>query len=70
MAMCAFNFGYDVGTFGGVQAMTPFIHSFGSYNASTDSWALPGWLSSVMNAVPFLGKAVVCLLLYAFLEHL
>lgn len=60
MAMCAFNFGYDVGTFGGIQAMTSFDQRFGRYNKSTGVWSLPGWLSSVMTATPFLGKALVC----------
>ncbi|KAJ5464666.1 uncharacterized protein N7458_000352 [Penicillium daleae] len=61
MAMCAFNFGYDVGTFGGVQAMTSFDQRFGKYNKSTGAWALPGWMSSVMTATPFLGKALGCM---------
>lgn len=60
MAMCAFNFGYDVGTFGGVQAMESFGRRFGEYNESEGRWLLPGWLSSIMTATPFLGKAMVC----------
>lgn len=59
MAFCAFNFGYDVGTFGGVQAMQSFASEFGQYNSKTKLYALPGWLSSVMTATPFLGKAAV-----------
>jgi hypothetical protein len=58
--MCAFNFGYDVGTFGGVQAMNSFGKKFGEYNEVKERYALPGWLSSIMTATPFLGKAVVC----------
>lgn len=57
--MCAFNFGYDVGTFGGVQAMNSFGRKFGEYDEDQERYALPGWLSSVMTATPFLGKAVV-----------
>ncbi|KAL2210860.1 general substrate transporter [Sarocladium strictum] len=61
MAMCAFNFGYDVGTFGGVQAMNSFGKKFGEYNEAKERYALPGWLSSIMTATPFLGKAVGCI---------
>ena len=59
MSMCAFNFGYDVGTFGGVQAMSSFGKKFGQYNEKTGTWALPAWESSVMTSTPFLGKAIV-----------
>ena len=59
MAMCAFNFGYDVGIFSGVQAMGSFGKKFGEYNEKTHGWALPAWLSSVMTATPFIGKALV-----------
>ena len=56
--MCAFNFGYDVGIFSGVQAMNSFGHRFGEYDEEAGRWALPGWLSSVMTATPFIGKMV------------
>lgn len=59
MAMCAFNFGYDVGTFGGIQGLQSFTSQFGEYQPDTKLYALPGWLSSVMTATPFLGKAAV-----------
>lgn len=59
MAMCAFNFGYDVGIFSGVQAMNSFGRKFGEYNEAKGRWQLPGWLSSVMTATPFIGKALV-----------
>lgn len=59
LAFCALNYGYDVGTFAGVQAMQSFAKEFGEYNEGTGLWALPGWLSSVMTATPFLGKAIV-----------
>jgi hypothetical protein len=59
MAFCAFNFGFDVGTFGGVQGMQSFADDFGEYNAEKDSWALPAWLRSVMTSTPFIGKAIV-----------
>ncbi|KAH7329469.1 general substrate transporter [Stachybotrys elegans] len=60
LSFCAFNFGYDVGTFGGVQAMRSFAEEFGEYDEEKKMYALPGWLSSVMTATPFLGKAVGC----------
>lgn len=60
LACCALNYGYDVGTFSGVQAMQSFQREFGVYNPDTGLWALPGWLSSVMTATPFFGKAIVC----------
>lgn len=59
MAMCGFNFGYDVGTFGGIQGLQSFTRRFGEYQPDTKLYALPGWLSSVMTATPFLGKAAV-----------
>lgn len=59
LAFCALNYGYDVGTFAGVQAMQSFAKDFGEYNEETELWALPGWLSSVMTATPFFGKAIV-----------
>ncbi|KEZ42096.1 hypothetical protein SAPIO_CDS6332 [Scedosporium apiospermum] len=61
MAMCAFNFGYDVGIFSGVQAMNSFGRKFGEYNEAKGRWQLPGWLSSVMTATPFIGKALGCI---------
>ncbi|TPX08530.1 uncharacterized protein E0L32_010017 [Thyridium curvatum] len=61
LAMCAFNFGYDVATFGGVQAMQSFGRRFGEQDPKTLKWALPGWLSSVMTATPFFGKALGCI---------
>lgn len=60
MAFCALNYGYDVGTFSGVQAMQSFAREFGRFDEQRGQYALPGWLSSVMTATPFLGKAIVC----------
>ncbi|KAF4995849.1 hypothetical protein FDECE_12663 [Fusarium decemcellulare] len=60
MAFCAFNYGFDVGTFGGVQAMHSFTSKFGECDED-NVCALPGWLSSVMTATPFLGKAAGCI---------
>ncbi|KAK5163455.1 uncharacterized protein LTR77_010637 [Saxophila tyrrhenica] len=58
MAFCAFNFGFDVGTFSGVQAMAPFVQKFGHYDAQSDEYVLAGWLRSIMTATPFIGKAL------------
>ena len=59
MAFCAFNFGYDVGTFSGVQAMQPFARQFGHYDEEEGEYLIAGWLRSVMTATPFIGKALV-----------
>lgn len=61
MAFCAFNFGYDVRTFSGVQAMQPFARQFGHYDEEQVQWVLAGWLRSVMTATPFIRKAAVSL---------
>ncbi|KAI5464230.1 general substrate transporter [Mariannaea sp. PMI_226] len=58
MAACAFNFGYDVGNFGGVQGMQSFTKKFGEYNEKIGIYALPPWLSSLMTSLPFFGKAL------------
>lgn len=60
MALCAFNFGYDVGTFG-VQGMQSFEDDFGVYNEKTGQWELQTYLRSVMISTPFIGKALVSL---------
>lgn len=57
MCSCAFNFGYDVGNFGSVQGMQSFGKKFGSCDAD-GTCSIPGWLSSVMTSVPFIGKAI------------
>ena len=59
MGFCAFNFGYDVGSFGGVQAMQSFADDFGEFNAEKKSWSLSPNLRSVMTSTPFIGKAIV-----------
>ena len=57
MCSCAFNFGYDVGNFGGVQGMQSFGKRFGECNEA-GVCKLPPWLSSLMTSLPFLGKAL------------
>lgn len=58
LSLAALNFGYDVGTFGGVQGMTAFKKKFGHYDTTTKAYALPVYLSSVMNSTPFFGKLI------------
>lgn len=58
MCSCAFNFGYDVGNFGGVQGMQSFGKRFGQCDPTTGTCKLPPWLSSLMTSLPFLGKAL------------
>ncbi|OAQ98488.1 hypothetical protein LLEC1_04179 [Akanthomyces lecanii] len=60
MALCAFNYGFDVGTFSGVQGMHSFSRRFGEYNEKKNIFAIPAWLLSIMTATPFLGKAIGC----------
>ncbi|KAM0665207.1 hypothetical protein ACQRIT_006073 [Beauveria bassiana] len=62
MALCAFNYGFDVGTFSGVQGMHSFSRRFGEYNEKKNVFAIPAWLLSIMTATPFLGKAVGCVI--------
>lgn len=38
--------------------MQSFARKFGEYSRDNDLWALPGWLSSLMTSLPFLGKAI------------
>ncbi len=39
-----------------------FTKKFGVYNPTLQIYALPAWLSSLMTSLPFLGKALVCLI--------
>lgn len=49
--------------------MESFAREFGEYDEREEVWALPGWLSSVMTATPFLGKAIVCVWARSFQEE-
>lgn len=40
--------------------MQSFTKEFGVYDERQELYVLPAWLSSVMTATPFLGKAMVC----------
>ncbi|XWW97552.1 hypothetical protein V2A60_005536 [Cordyceps javanica] len=62
MALCAFNYGFDVGTFSGVQGMHSFARRFGEYNEKKNIFLIPAWLLSIMTATPFLGKAIGCVI--------
>ncbi|KFX96367.1 hypothetical protein V490_03371 [Pseudogymnoascus sp. VKM F-3557] len=58
LSLAALNFGYDVGTFGGVQAMKAFVQKFGEFDEAKGKYALPTYLSSLMNSLPFVGKLI------------
>lgn len=46
----------DGASFGGVQAMTPFMNKFGVYSESKKAYYLPSRTASLMNSLPLLGK--------------
>lgn len=48
--------GSDGASFGGVQAMTPFMKQFGKYSEEKGSYVLPKQLASLMNSIPLIGK--------------
>lgn len=58
MSLAAFNFGFDTSLFSSVQGMPSFAKEFGEYNEATKKYALPSYLSSVMNSTPFVGKLI------------
>ncbi|KAG2420820.1 hypothetical protein HFD88_000434 [Aspergillus terreus] len=58
LSLATLNFGYDVGSFAGVQALTPFAKRFGHYDQTSETWALPSYLASLMNSLPFIGKLI------------
>lgn len=39
--------------------MTAFVHKFGEYDTAKGKFALPTYLSSLMNSLPFVGKLIV-----------
>ncbi|KAL2289776.1 hypothetical protein FJTKL_01094 [Diaporthe vaccinii] len=55
-AMGSIFFGYDGASFGGVQAMTPFINKFGAFSQTKRAYYLPSRTASLMNSLPLLGK--------------
>ncbi|KAF9888774.1 hypothetical protein FE257_008350 [Aspergillus nanangensis] len=54
LSLGTLNFGYDIGVFNGLQGLPR--QRFGRYDPRTDTFALPGYLASIMNALPYLGK--------------
>lgn len=46
----------DGASFGGVQAMTPFINKFGTFSETRQAYYLPSRTASLMNSLPLLGK--------------
>ncbi|CAI4214322.1 unnamed protein product [Parascedosporium putredinis] len=55
-ALGSIFFGYDGASFGGVQAMSPFLRKFGKYNEAKGTYTLPKQLASLMNSLPLIGK--------------
>lgn len=39
--------------------MSAFAYKFGEYDAAKGKYALPTYLSSLMNSLPFVGKLIV-----------
>ncbi|RSL39147.1 hypothetical protein CEP53_014278 [Fusarium sp. AF-6] len=55
-ALGSIFFGYDGASFGGVQAMDPFLKTFGKWNKEKETYYLPSDLQSLMNSLPLIGK--------------
>ncbi|RSM08148.1 hypothetical protein CEP52_004872 [Fusarium oligoseptatum] len=55
-ALGSIFFGYDGASFGGVQAMDPFLRTFGKWNKEKETYYLPSDLQSLMNSLPLIGK--------------
>ncbi|EEU38246.1 uncharacterized protein NECHADRAFT_77023 [Fusarium vanettenii 77-13-4] len=55
-ALGSIFFGYDGASFGGVQAMDPFLKTFGKWNKEKEAYYLPSDLQSLMNSLPLIGK--------------
>ncbi|KKK25375.1 hypothetical protein P175DRAFT_0521539 [Aspergillus ochraceoroseus IBT 24754] len=60
LSTAMFNYGYDVGVFSGIQAMTRFKERFGTCNAA-GVCAVSSSMSSVMNSTPWIGKLIGCI---------
>ena len=69
-AMGSVFFGYDGASFGGVQAMTPFLRQFGTYNATTKKYALAKNTQSLMNSLPLLGKFLGAVIVGPIIERI
>ncbi|KAK5688048.1 hypothetical protein LTS10_000026 [Elasticomyces elasticus] len=55
-ALGSIFFGYDGASFGGVQAMEPFLRTFGRWDDDRQKYYLPSGLQSLMNSIPLIGK--------------
>ena len=55
-ALGSIFFGYDGASFGGVQAMDPFLRTFGSWDSESEAYVLSSHLQSLMNSIPLIGK--------------
>lgn len=54
-------FGYDAGSYGGLLANPGFLNHFGTYNPSTKTYAFTSIRTSLMSAMPFVGKFIGCM---------
>ena len=55
-ALGSIFFGYDGASFGGVQAMDPFLRTFGHWDEDRETYILSSSLQSLMNSIPLIGK--------------
>jgi hypothetical protein len=55
-ALGSIFFGYDGASFGGVQAMDPFLRTFGHWDEVKEAYVLSRELQSLMNSIPLIGK--------------
>ncbi|KAM0259080.1 hypothetical protein ACHAPA_010928 [Fusarium lateritium] len=69
-ALGSIFFGYDGASFGGVQAMDPFLKTFGSWNPDTEAYYLPSELQSLMNSLPLIGKFLGTIIVGPIIEKL
>ncbi|KAM5347753.1 hypothetical protein ACJ41O_007577 [Fusarium nematophilum] len=69
-ALGSIFFGYDGASFGGVQAMGPFMRTFGKWDPSKETYHLPSELQSLMNSLPLIGKFLGTVIVGPIIERL
>ncbi|KAF4470247.1 sugar transporter [Fusarium albosuccineum] len=69
-ALGSIFFGYDGASFGGVQAMDPFMKTFGKWNETKEAYYLPSDLQSLMNSLPLIGKFLGTIIVGPIIERL
>lgn len=63
-------FGYDGASFGGVQAMTPFLRTFGHWDEARGAYVLTSSLQSLMNSLPLIGKFLGTIIVGPIIEKI